>query len=252
MESQTASVGHPAEICLGAGIAAIWQSLRDSGLRIGVCSNLALPYGPPLLSALPDTPDAVILSYEVGFMKPDPAIFHLVCDRLGLSPAEILFVGDTPSADIEGPRATGMPATLITDFEEHSRRDVHRIGELPEDSLATIQGAEYGSSPLHIPFSDAGRKARVIKGSGLGPLISLEEGLARLEEITVDDDSTDWAESELLGTDSMAERLGVPVATLDDRRNNGKTIAFHNDADEFVYPVRQFEHARPIEGLIRW
>jgi hypothetical protein len=31
-----------------------------------VCSNLALPYGAPLLSVLPDTPDAVILSYEVG------------------------------------------------------------------------------------------------------------------------------------------------------------------------------------------
>jgi HAD superfamily hydrolase (TIGR01509 family) len=240
-----------ASVRLRPGIAAIWQSLRDSGLRIGVCSNLALPYGPPLLSALPDTPDAVILSYEVGLLKPDPAIFHLACDRLGFLPAEILFVGDTPSADIEGPRAIGMPAMLIADFEEHTRREAHRIGELPEDFLAAIQGAEYGSSPLHTPFSDAGRKARVIKGSGLGPLVSLEEGLARLEEITVDDDSTDWAESELLGTFSMAERLGVPVATLDDWRSDGKTIAFRNDADEFVYPVRQFEHARPIEGLDR-
>jgi HAD superfamily hydrolase (TIGR01509 family) len=238
-----------ASVRLRPGIAAIWQSLRDSGLRIGVCSNLALPYGPPLLSALPDTPDAVILSYEVGLLKPDPAIFHLVCDRLGFLPAEILFVGDTPSADIEGPRAIGMPAMLISDFEEYTRREAHRIGELPEDLLAAIQGAEYGSGTLHTPSSDAGKRALVIKGSGLGPLISVEEGLARLEEITVDDDSTDWAESELLGTFSMAERLGVPVATLDDWRNDGKTIAFHKDADEFVYPVRQFEHARPIEGL---
>jgi HAD superfamily hydrolase (TIGR01549 family) len=36
-------------------------------------------------------------------VKPDPAIFHLVCDGLGLQPAEILFVGDIPAADIEGP-----------------------------------------------------------------------------------------------------------------------------------------------------
>jgi hypothetical protein len=168
---------------------------------------------------------------------------------LGFLPAEILFVGDTPSADIEGPRAVGMPAMLISDFEEYTRREAHRIGELPEDLLAAIQGAEYGSGTLHTPSSDAGKRALVIKGSGLGPLISVEEGLARLEEITVDDDSTDWAESELLGACSMAERLGVPVATLDDWRNDGKTIAFHKDADEFVYPVRQFEHARPIEGL---
>jgi len=146
-----------ASVRLRPGIAAIWQSLRDSGLRIGVCSNLALPYGPPLLSALPDTPDAVILSYEVGLVKPDPAIFHLVCDRLSFLPAEILFVGDTPSADIEGPRAIGMPAMLISDFEEYTRREAHRIGELPEDLLAAIQGAEYGSGTLHTPSSDAGR-----------------------------------------------------------------------------------------------
>jgi HAD superfamily hydrolase (TIGR01509 family) len=84
---------------------------------IAVCSNLALPYGPPLLAALPDTPDAVILSYEVGLAKLDLAIFRLVCDRLGLQPAEILFVGDTPSADVEGPRAIGMPAMLTAAFE---------------------------------------------------------------------------------------------------------------------------------------
>jgi HAD superfamily hydrolase (TIGR01509 family) len=240
-----------ASVRLRPDIAEIWQSLRDRGLRIGVCSNLALPYGAPLLATLPDTPDAVILSYEVGLVKPDPAIFRLACDRLGLQPAEILFVGDTPSADIKGPKAIGMSAMLISDFKEYTKSEVHRIEELPEDFLAAIQGAEYGSSPLHTPFNDAGRKARVIQGSGLGPLISVEEGLARLEEITVDDDSTDWAESELLGTDSMAERLGVSVATLDDWRDRGKAIAFRNEANEFVYPARQFDHSQPIEGLDR-
>jgi HAD superfamily hydrolase (TIGR01509 family) len=106
-----------ASVRLRPGIAEIWRSLRERGLRIGVCSNLALPYGPPLLSSLPDTPDAVILSYEVGLVKPDPAIFRLVCERLGLRSAEILFVGDTPSADVEGPRTVGMPAMLISEFE---------------------------------------------------------------------------------------------------------------------------------------
>jgi FMN phosphatase YigB (HAD superfamily) len=66
--------------------------------------NLALPYGEALLSILPDAPDAVILSFEVGPVKPDPAIFHLVCDGLGIQLAEILFVGDTPAANIESPR----------------------------------------------------------------------------------------------------------------------------------------------------
>jgi HAD superfamily hydrolase (TIGR01509 family) len=122
-----------ASVHLRPGIAEIWQSLRERGVRIGVCSNLALPYGPPLLSALPDAPDAVILSYEVGLVKPDPAIFRLVCDRLGLRPAEILFVGDTPSADVEGPRTVGMPAMLISEFESSGQFElaVNRNGPLP-------------------------------------------------------------------------------------------------------------------------
>jgi FMN phosphatase YigB (HAD superfamily) len=85
---------------------------------------LALPYGPPLLSALPDTPDAVILSYEVGLVKPDPAIFRLVCHQLGRQPAEILFVGDTPAADIEGPGTIGMPAMLISEFEASMKHNL--------------------------------------------------------------------------------------------------------------------------------
>lgn len=80
-------------------------------------------------------------------------------------------------------------------------------------------------------------------------MISLEEGLARLNEITVDDDSTDWAASELLGTDGMAARLGVSVAALEDWRDDGQAIAFRKDADEYVYPARQFDRSRPIEGL---
>lgn len=101
---------------LRGGIGDIWRALRQSEIKIGVCSNLALPYGHALLRALPDTPDALVLSYEVGLAKPDPAIFHLVCERLELCPAEILFVGDTPSADIDGPKAIGMPAMHISEF----------------------------------------------------------------------------------------------------------------------------------------
>jgi HAD superfamily hydrolase (TIGR01549 family) len=90
--------------------------LRAKEVKIGICSNLAMPYGLSLVATLPDRPDALVLSYEVGLAKPDPAIFNVVCERLGLSPGEILFVGDTPSADIEGPREIGMPAMHISEF----------------------------------------------------------------------------------------------------------------------------------------
>ncbi|MDF2810633.1 MAG: hypothetical protein K0S56_1664 [Microvirga sp.] len=128
-----------ASVRLRPEIERIWGSLRQIHLRIGVCSNLALPYGFPLLSALPDAPDAIVFSYEVGLIKPDPAIFHLVCSRLELQPDQILFVGDTQLADIEGPRSIGMPATLISKFETYFAPQAGVVGSLPDDLIAAIE-----------------------------------------------------------------------------------------------------------------
>ena len=41
------------------------------------------------------------------------------------------------------------------------------------------------------------------------------------------------------------------MTTLDAWRDTGKIIAFRNDSHEFVYPARQFDQFRPIEGLDR-
>ena len=38
--------------------------------------------------------DFIIYSHEVGLSKPDPRIFALACERLGLQPNEIIFVDD--------------------------------------------------------------------------------------------------------------------------------------------------------------
>lgn len=102
---------------LRPGIDAIWGALRQLGLKIGVCSNLAAPYAAALLDCLPDTPDAAVLSFEVGLMKPQPEIYRLVCDRLNLEPHQVLFVGDTVEADVTGPRNAGLFAMHVDEFE---------------------------------------------------------------------------------------------------------------------------------------
>lgn len=106
-----------ASVTLRPGISEIWRRLRAADLKIGVCSNLAAPFGRPVLSVLPDRPDAVVFSYDVGVAKPEPEIYRLAARRLGFAPAQILFCGDRLAADIEGPRAAGMSAVLIADFE---------------------------------------------------------------------------------------------------------------------------------------
>lgn len=102
---------------LRPGIGEIWSTLRQLGLKVGVCSNLAAPYASALLDCLPDTPDAAVLSFEVGLMKPQPEIYRLVCDRLNLEPHQVLFVGDTVEADVTGPRKAGLLALHIEEFE---------------------------------------------------------------------------------------------------------------------------------------
>ncbi len=105
-----------ASIRLRPHINDLWFYLKEQGYKIAICSNLAHPYGAPLIAALPQNPDALILSYQTGYIKPEPEIYKLVCDKLALSASNILFTGDTKSADVIGPREFGMEAELIDPF----------------------------------------------------------------------------------------------------------------------------------------
>ena len=91
-------------IVLRPGMADIWARLRSEGQRLALCSNLASDYVTALRSALPEPPDVEVLSCKVGVIKPEPAIYAAVLDGLQIEAGRVLFVGDTPRADIEGPR----------------------------------------------------------------------------------------------------------------------------------------------------
>jgi len=56
--------------------------------------------------------DVIILSGEVGITKPDPGIYHLAAQKLGVDAKECLFVGDSTETDIPGAIAAGMPSIL--------------------------------------------------------------------------------------------------------------------------------------------
>lgn len=99
--------------------------LRGAGYKIVVCSNLAQPYGDVVKRLLPGL-DGYVLSYEVGAKKPDPAIYRAVCDALHCRPQEVLFIGDSRRADVDGPRQFGMEARLIDRIAGHTLAEVLR------------------------------------------------------------------------------------------------------------------------------
>nr|WP_245289743.1 HAD family hydrolase [Bradyrhizobium sp. CCH5-A9] len=99
------------------GMKVLWESLRQVGLRVGVCSNLAAPYQSALLRCLPHTPDALVMSFQVGFMKPQAEIYQQVCTQFRLEPEQVLFVGDHFEEDVIGPHCAGLFSMHIAEFE---------------------------------------------------------------------------------------------------------------------------------------
>jgi putative hydrolase of the HAD superfamily len=57
--------------------------------------------------------DFVVDSSEVGVRKPDPKIYHLACDGLGVAPHRAAFVDDI-DINVEGARAFGLTAIHFT------------------------------------------------------------------------------------------------------------------------------------------
>ncbi|CAM4426541.1 HAD family hydrolase [Deinococcus marmoris] len=94
---------------------AVLAQLRERGLRIGVVTNgwpevqTACLEGCGLMALVDD----VVISKVVGLSKPDPAIYRLALQRLGVTAANTLFVGDSPRNDIIGPQAVGLRTAFL-------------------------------------------------------------------------------------------------------------------------------------------
>ena len=88
------------------------EELKKLGIKLALCSNLAMPYGKIVSSLLPNI-DAYAWSYEVGAIKPESQIYQYLIDQLECHAKDVLFIGDTPLADYSGPNEFGMSARLI-------------------------------------------------------------------------------------------------------------------------------------------
>jgi len=89
------------------------ESLRELGVRTAFVSNCA-ENTRPLLDRLGLTAlvDELVLSCEVRVVKPDPAIFEVAVERLGVRPGESLFVDDQ-LAFCRAAEAAGIRAVQI-------------------------------------------------------------------------------------------------------------------------------------------
>jgi putative hydrolase of the HAD superfamily len=97
-----------------AEVAEVLGALRDRGLTLAICSNWDWDLEEAIEAAgLAGLVDTTVSSAWVGARKPHPRIYDVVLERAGIEPADALFVGDTWSCDVEGPRARGLRPVYV-------------------------------------------------------------------------------------------------------------------------------------------
>lgn len=113
----------------------IWMSSgpRRGATRTAAVAN-AWPAWPYLRARLrkggiAELFDEVVLSCEVGCAKPDPRIYQVILERLGVAPGDVLFVDDV-SDNVEAAESLGMPAHL----HRNTADTAERIGSQTVDS----------------------------------------------------------------------------------------------------------------------
>ena len=97
--------------------------------------------------------ETVVDSAVVGSVKPDARIFRIALERLDLPPADVVMVGDLPTADVFGPRALGIRAALVDPHDLHPWVPAPRFKDLGAFAAALPNRR---GRPLDVPFAAKG------------------------------------------------------------------------------------------------
>lgn len=100
------SIGEPIE-----GSVALARKLREAGYRTLALTNFSGETFPRAVRAHPflNEFEGVLVSGEERLMKPDPAIYRLLCQRYCIDPVKAVFIDDS-LANVDGARRIGMHA----------------------------------------------------------------------------------------------------------------------------------------------
>lgn len=96
------------------------EALRSAGLRMGIISDWGHGLEAIVLELeLHAYLEFLVVSSRIGISKPDPSVFAMALDRIGVAPDRAIYVGDTYIKDVLGARAAGL-APVLLDRSGHS------------------------------------------------------------------------------------------------------------------------------------
>lgn len=87
----------------------VLKKLTEKKIKTALCSNLALPYGLPAKTHTYPL-NYYFLSYELGWLKPNPNLFQYCQNHLQEEKENIVFVGDNEKDDYLGAKNFGFNA----------------------------------------------------------------------------------------------------------------------------------------------
>lgn len=87
--------------------------LREGGYRIGLVADSSVPLGPSWKKRVAPWFDVVVLSRDVGRVKPHRDLFLRALEALHTLPSWTLHVGDRPLGDVAGAKLLGLRAALV-------------------------------------------------------------------------------------------------------------------------------------------
>ena len=104
------------------------RRFREAAYRLGIVSNASCEAGTVVRAlGLDCAVDAVVLSCDVGALKPEPEILEAALERLQVGPSDALFVDDVP-ANLDAAATLGLATALMA----RPAHDSHSPGGAPE------------------------------------------------------------------------------------------------------------------------
>ncbi|MEK6816800.1 MAG: HAD family hydrolase [Nanoarchaeota archaeon] len=92
----------------------VLDGLKARDIKLGLISNVATPYKKPFFGlGLDKHFDKIILSCDIGSMKPEREIYERMIKELSMEPRFVIMTGNNVHDDVEGPRYLGIDAVHL-------------------------------------------------------------------------------------------------------------------------------------------
>jgi FMN phosphatase YigB (HAD superfamily) len=109
------------------GVPETLKSLKDEGYLLGIITDTALPVHVKLnwfeRGGFGEVWDSIISSRDLGVRKPNPKIYRVALQQLGVSADQAIFIGHK-SSELDGAKAVGIK-TIAFNFEEGVTADFY-------------------------------------------------------------------------------------------------------------------------------